>query len=402
VTEQQLPTGLVGGALIRYVDGHVWMVVEGGLARVDPDDLDFEVMAYEGAIPFYKPFLSSPREVVDGDGAPWLLDVLANTVVRIDDFSSGKLSTVPVGRFPHSAVYADGYLWVTSYDDYTLSKVNTETLEVETVTPFPGRPSGVQYADGSLWLFLYQSGFLVRIDAGAELQNLESTIDEVVTIDGRQIRLRCSGTGDPLVILDADVDLGAGSWSVVQAGLSADHTVCSFDRSGTYAVQEGAPAGSADQQTSDLMAGLGQFGLADRDLVYVAHGEAVATALAFADGFGEQLEGVVLADPAPAEYVKYADDGTDRFPYEGKGDFGDRPLVVIGHDMSTTFRSQQFIASQGEARSEEASAIWQEALDGYAALSTNSTQLTADGSNHSVPWERPQMIIDAVNGLFAS
>jgi hypothetical protein len=70
--------------------------------------------------------------------------------------------------------------------------------------------------------------------------------------------------------------------------------------------------------------------------------------------------------------------------------------------MDTTFRSQQFIAGQGEARSEEVSNVWQAGLDWYAALSTNSTQLTADGSNHSVPWERPQMIIDAVNGLFAS
>jgi streptogramin lyase len=404
VTEQQLPAGLEAGALIGYVDDYVWMVVEDGLARVNPDGLDFEVMAYQGAAPYYQPFLSSPREVVDGDGAPWLLDVMTNTVVRIDEFSADgqEVSSVPVGRFPHSAVSADGYLWVTSYDDYTLSKINPETLEVETVTPFPGRPSGVQYADGSLWVFLYQSGFLVRIDPGAELQNLQATIDEVVTIDDRQLRLRCSGAGDPLVILDADVDLGAGSWSVVQAGLSANHEVCSFDRSQTYTVKDGAPAGDAEQLTSDLMTSLGQFGLADREIVYVAHGEGVADAQAFVAQFGGQVDGLVLVDPAPAEYAKYADDTTDRFPYEGSGDFGDRPLVVIGHDMKTTFLSQQFIAGQGEARSEEVSTVWQEGLDGYAALSTNSSQLTADGSNHNVPWESPQMIIDAVQGLFTS
>jgi pimeloyl-ACP methyl ester carboxylesterase len=404
VTEQQLPTGLVGGALIGYVDGYVWMVVEGGLARINPDGLDFEVMPYQGAVPFYSPFLSSPREVVDVDGVPWVLDVMAHTLVRIDDFTSGgeAVSSVSAGRFPHSAVYADGYLWVTSYDDYTLSKVNLETMEVETVTPFPGRPSGVQYAEGSLWVFLYQSGFLVRIDPGAELQTLDATFDEVVTVDDRRLRLRCSGSGDPLAILDADVDLGAGSWSVVQAGLSADHSVCSFDRSDSYAARGGAPAGDANQQVSDLMTALGEAGLADRQIVYVAHGEGVADAQAFVAQFGEQVDGLVLVDPAPSEYAKYADDVTDRFPYEGSGDFGDRPLVVIGHDMSTTFRSQQFIASQGEARSEEASTIWQESLDGYAALSTNSTEVTADGSNHNVPWERPQVIIDAVNGLFGS
>jgi pimeloyl-ACP methyl ester carboxylesterase len=224
----------------------------------------------------------------------------------------------------------------------------------------------------------------------------------VVTIDGRQLRLHCSGSGDPLVILDADVDLGAGSWSVVQAGLSANHDVCSFDRSGTYAVQDGALAGDATQQTSDLMIALGEAGLADRDIVYVAHGEGVADAQAFVAQFGEQVDGLVLVDPSPAEYAKYADDTTDRFPYEGSGDFGDRPLVVIGHALDVTIRSAAFIASQGEAKSEEVSAIWQQALDGYASLSTNSTQLTADGSNHNVPWERPQMIIDEVNGLLGS
>ncbi|HLF43407.1 MAG TPA: hypothetical protein VJA46_07765, partial [Acidimicrobiia bacterium] len=115
--------------------------------------------------------------------------------------------------------------------------------------------------------------------------------------------------------------------------------------------------------------------------------------------FGALLDGVVLVDPAPAEFAKYSDDVTDRFPYEGSGDFGDTPLVVIGHDMNTTFRSAQFIAGQGAERSEEVSTQWQEGLAGYATLSTNSTQLLAEGSNHSIPWERPQMIIDAVNGL---
>jgi len=402
VTEHQLPAGLQGGALIGYVDGYVWMVVGGGLARVDPDGLGLEVMAYEGATPFVRPFISSPRWVIDGNGAPWVLDIDRNTLVRIDEFTTDgeSVSSVPVGRFPHSAVYADGYLWVTSYNDYTLSKVNLETLAVETVTPFPGRPSEVEYAEGSLWVFLYQSGFLVRIDPGAELQDLEVTLDEVVTIDDRQLRLRCSGSGDPLVILDADVDLGAGSWSVVQAGLSGNNEVCSFDRSGTYSVQTGAPAGDAEQLTSDLMTALGEFGLADRDIVYVGHGEGVATAQAFAYGFGEQLDGVVLVDPAPAGFAKYSDDAADRFPYAGPGDFGDRPLVVIGHDMDVTFRSPGFIAGQGAERSEEVSTQWQEGLAGYAALSTNSTQLLAEGSNHSIPWERPQMIVDAVKGLF--
>jgi len=401
VTEQQLPAGLEGGALIGYVDGYVWMVVEGGLARVNPDGLDFEVMAYEGAVPFYRPFLSSPRWVIDVNGVPWVLDTERNAVVRIDEFSSDgeAVSSVPVGRFPHSGVYADGYLWVTSYDDYTLSKVNPETMEVESVTPFPGRPNGLEYAEGSLWVFLYQSGFLVRLDPGAELQNLDVTFDEVVNIDDRQLRLRCSGAGDPLVILDADVDLGAGSWSVVQAGLSPDNEVCSFDRSDSYSVVGAAPAGNAEQQISDLMTALEEAGLAQRRIVYVAHGEGVADAQAFVAQFGELVDGVVLVDPAPAEFAKYSDDTTDRFPYEGSGDFGDAPLVVIGHDMSTTFRSPQFIAGQGAERSEEVSTQWQEGLAGYAALSTNSTQLLAEGSDHSIPWERPQMIIDAVNGL---
>ncbi len=65
------------------------------------------------------------------------------------------MSSVPVGRFPHSAVYADGYLWVTSYDDYTLSKVNPETLEVETVTRSPGGRAGSSTPMGHCWLFLY-------------------------------------------------------------------------------------------------------------------------------------------------------------------------------------------------------------------------------------------------------
>ncbi len=36
VTEHDLPPSLVGGALIGYADGYVWMVVEGGLAGSIP------------------------------------------------------------------------------------------------------------------------------------------------------------------------------------------------------------------------------------------------------------------------------------------------------------------------------------------------------------------------------
>lgn len=405
VTEPELPEGLPDGALIGYADGYVWMVVEGGLVRIASDGLSFEEMAYEGASPFAKPFLSSPRWVVDGDGGPWLLDTKLNALVRIDEFTPGgeAVTSVPVGRFPHSAVYADGYVWVTSYDDYTLSKVDAATMEVEAVTPLPGRPSGLEFTDGSLWVFLYQSGFLVRIDPDAELQNLEVTVDQIVDIEDRQLRLRCSGAGDPLVILDADVDLGAGSWSMVQAGLSAQSEVCSFDRSGSYAVQDAAPAGDADLQTDDLMTALLlELGPSDRRFIYVAHGEGVATAQAFAAQFGDQVSGVVLVDPPPVDFAKYADDTGGRFPYEGPSDFGDTPLVVIGHDLNVTFLSSQYIATQGAEQSEARSTLWRDGLAGYAALSTDSTQVIAEGSNHAIPWERPQLIIDAVTDLLGS
>ena len=45
---------------------------------------------------------------------------------------------------------------------------------------------------------------------------------------------------------------------------------------------------------------------------------------------------------------------------------------------------------------------WRESQDYQAGLSTNSRLIVAEGSDHSIHWDRPALVIDAVRAVIAA
>ncbi len=73
----------------------------------------------------------------------------------------------------------------------------------------------------------------------------------------------------------------------------------------------------------------------------------------------------------------------------GFGSLGDIPLIVITHGIPFT---------GGQAFQEE---WWPAAMELLASLSSNSELLVAENSGHSIMWDEPELVVDAVRKLIS-
>lgn len=340
----------------------------------------------------------SVGHVIEGGGYLWVLEADLSIIGSVHRYERGGAgpTSVRVGYGAHSMVELGGSIWVTSLWDQTLTRIDAATSQVLTVTPLPGRTGAVTAADGSLWVSLYQPGLMVRLDPDADLMEIgEVVVDEVV--DG--YRLLCTGDAEgPTVLLDPEWWIGPGSWSVVQAELSADALVCSHG-----AVDDRDSA----EKVANLRRVLTEFGV-DGPYFLVAHGTGAVSTRLFAEG-ATDVEGVVLVDPVPIGFFELmqsmlADGAPPTFELDDPGqlgDLGDIPLIVIGDDLSTSFLNEAFDENTGAIPGSGAQLgeAWQEGLAFYAGLSTNSRSITVSGSYHMVIWDRPDVVVDAVLDL---
>jgi streptogramin lyase len=337
-------------------------------------------------------------QVMEGGGYLWLLDADLSTIGSIHRYKreGGGSTSVRVGFGAHSMVELGGSIWVASIWDETLTRIDAATAEVLSVTPLPGRTGAVTAADGSLWVSLYQPGLLVRLDPDADLMEIgDVVVDEV--FEG--YRLLCTGGGDgPTVLLDPEWWIGPGSWSVIQAELSANALVCSHG-----AVDERDSTG----KVANLRRALTEFGV-EGPYILVAHGTGVVSTRLFAEG-ATDVEGVVMVDPVAVGFAELLEEllpesapVTFELDDPGQlGDLGDIPLVVIGHDLSVSFLKDAFDEMTGATPGSGAQLgdAWEEGLSFYAGLSTSSRSVTALGSGHMVIWDSPDIVVDSVLDL---
>jgi pimeloyl-ACP methyl ester carboxylesterase len=265
----------------------------------------------------------------------------------------------------------------------------------------PGKPGGLVVADGALWMTLYHRGALIRLDTGAGL--IEST--PIVADDWNRFphRLLCTGSGEaggPTVILQPSDWIDYGSWSVIQAELSGEgHIVCTNG----YVEGETTP----QQQASDLEEALTEAGIFG-PYVLAAAVDGVHAARLFADG-RDDIAGIVLVDPMPVGYQDFYDDllpdlaghppwlDLDAQVSQSLDGFGDVPLVVIEQDPDSVFQSRPFIDAFGREVADAVNTYWEEGLAFYAAFSTNSRSIIANGTGlDMVVWDQPDLVIEQV------
>ncbi|MFB9205900.1 alpha/beta fold hydrolase [Nonomuraea spiralis] len=117
----------------------------------------------------------------------------------------------------------------------------------------------------------------------------------LVDVGGHRLHLRCTGSGGPVVVLEAGLVESSASWEVVQRRLSAGLRVCSYDRAG-YAWSEQGPgprtAGRAAAELRALLAAAGEPG----PYVLAGHSYGGEIVRLFAARYRDLTAGLVLVD----------------------------------------------------------------------------------------------------------
>jgi pimeloyl-ACP methyl ester carboxylesterase len=236
-------------------------------------------------------------------------------------------------------------------------------------------------------------------------------VDQLVSIDGGRMHLRCVGTGSTTVLLIAGWGGGGDSWGAVEPAVSERARVCSYARLGTGTSDPQTSTQTFDTQAADLHALLDE---ADEPGPYVVLGHSFggAEAVTFASRYPDQVIGLMLLDASPTTWPATvcsvaAYDGLcavmhdptldperlDVFPafdeVAAVASLGDLPMTV----MTAAHRTDPTLAPSELTRLD---AIWAEGVQRWAGLSSSSRTVTVEDTGHHIELDRPQLVVDAL------
>jgi pimeloyl-ACP methyl ester carboxylesterase len=254
---------------------------------------------------------------------------------------------------------------------------------------------------------------------------------KLIDVGGYRVHLYCTGDRGPAVIIT-----GASAsfdWALVQPEVAKFARVCTYDRSGT-AWSDPGPLPTCSQRADELHALLDHAGVAP-PYVLVGHSVGAIVARIYANRHAAEVAGMVIVDHAfgspdpPKPRVK----GTDSAP----AIISQTPIVLDKIEDSPAFkrlpeRDQKmhlWAAAQPESQERHQATIGclneapgsmlgsrplivvSQANVGadylalqmtLLALSTNSKQMIAGHSGHSIEIERPDAVISAIRQVAAA
>jgi pimeloyl-ACP methyl ester carboxylesterase len=249
------------------------------------------------------------------------------------------------------------------------------------------------------------------------------TVGKKIDVGGRNLYIRCEGTGSPTVILDSGLGNDWTTWSDVMPEVSRFTQVCAYDRAGVGRSDPVSPPRTTQDMVADLNTLLSKANIPG-PYVLVGHSIAGFNVRLYANKYPDSVAGVVLVDsthpdqteaftaalpsesPSESECVanirqgmKMASDpkvfpeGLDLEASEAQvraaGSLGDLPLVVVTRGKSGCDTA----APEDAAGLDQA---WQKLQSEFVALSSNGLQITAERSGHLIPTEQPEAVIDAI------
>ena len=225
--------------------------------------------------------------------------------------------------------------------------------------------------------------------------------------DGRQLYLTCGGEGSPTVVMESGGAGHSATWQRIQPEVAEFTQACAYDRAGTGRSSSVAPHATTQAIAEELHALLAAAGV-QPPYVLVDHSLGGIIVRQFATRYPDDNAGMVLVDTShgdqrarfqaavtPEEWQRYGSSSQDTdfvFP-EGTDllgpDLNEIPLVVL---------------SAGKVRSDVPPDVAQK-LDGVRQemhqellnLSSNSTHVIAEGSDHRIPQNRPELVVGAIS-----
>jgi pimeloyl-ACP methyl ester carboxylesterase len=242
----------------------------------------------------------------------------------------------------------------------------------------------------------------------------------VPALDGRRLYLDCRGAGSPTVVLEAGSGMDARSWGTVFPALAGTTRTCAYSRANRWG-SDPRETHTVGEAVADLRAALAAAGEAPPFLL-VGHSLGDVYVRVFAGAHRAEVAGLVLVDPfgpdqfrrliaqapaATAERWQANLDGNIRAVEAADGlDWAPSEVELAAVDLDappveTVVVPQPFATDPHipDGDRERLEAVW------YAEMATVSRRATvtlAPGSGHLIQWDRPALVIDAVERVRAA
>jgi pimeloyl-ACP methyl ester carboxylesterase len=252
----------------------------------------------------------------------------------------------------------------------------------------------------------------------------------MVDVGGHRLMIRSYGAGTPAVVIEPGLGDAGRVWGRVIDGLSRETMVVLYDRAGYGESDPGPMPRSADRVVEEL-SGLLTRTPVDPPYIVVGHSIGAVNALLYASEHQPQVDGLVLLDPPPLDFIngqrfprlqEMAEQMTAGFRRDAEnartgGDerealyleamaseheamfesgwrwmasvrtLGDMPLVVIASGVPNPEFGQD---------AEEFQRFWARSSESLVGLSTRGRFVYLQDSTHDIPGDAPGEVIDAV------
>lgn len=141
------------------------------------------------------------------------------------------------------------------------------------------------------------AGAIYEVRAEAAVAAEYPAPGRLVTVDDRNMHIRCLGAGSPTIILDAGQGGWSSDWADIMPQLSRNNRVCAYDRAG-YGWSDAAKDGRSPLDAANDLDALLTASEIEPPYLLVGFSHAGLAGRIFAAQHAEQMAGLVLIDPA--------------------------------------------------------------------------------------------------------
>jgi pimeloyl-ACP methyl ester carboxylesterase len=234
--------------------------------------------------------------------------------------------------------------------------------------------------------------------------------------EGR-MHLRVSGSGSPVVVLEAGYGSDHRAWQSVHDRLAAATTVVSYDRRGLGKSPPSEQPRTGAVIAKELHAALARAGVAP-PYVLVGHSYGGLLVRVFAAAYPTEVVGLVLVDPAPdgfyaraarerpREYLAQLESDlvwSDRHASAGANREGLAYEATVLQSALARLPSGLAVALISAERSDldpALHAIWRDEHATWARA--NGARLLSVDAGHDVPREQPELVARAITDVVAA
>lgn len=258
--------------------------------------------------------------------------------------------------------------------------------------------------------------------SGSMSQGTDSSL-HMITNHGHRLAFHVVPGHLPAIVLDSGGGQDSSYWKNLVPVLSKDtgSEIITYDRAGMGDSDEVPGPWKVEDAVSDLDAGLQQLGVT-HDVVLVPHSEAGEIATYFVNDHPGVVAGAVLVDASlpdfytPSELARVIAANQDQIAQLAKAPSTKqtRQLLAVAqnyepahqayHQMTWPQDVPAIVVASAKTPFDTSPAdaqLWRDAQAAFAAHAPNRQLVTAAGSSHDVPLDRPDVVIKAVQDMIA-